>query len=139
MDLNLRIPVPGTQSSRLQHGLLDFCLSWTAVWGSSIFDYDFAIELPPRFIPLHMELTASNLEMTSGLRFDSKGCTVRICPSEYSQGEVRPWSTRVRLHFRDVGPEGAVFSRPSSPFLDWIAFKDWERLLARARSGSATS
>jgi transposase len=31
VDLNLRIPVPGTQSSRLQHGLLDFCLSWTAV------------------------------------------------------------------------------------------------------------
>src|ERR1019366_1530581 len=31
VDPDLRFPVPGTQSPRLQHGSLDFCLFWTAV------------------------------------------------------------------------------------------------------------
>jgi hypothetical protein len=103
-------------------------------WGSGVFDYDLDIELPPRFIPLHIELTRSKVAMTSGLRFDAHGCTVRVCPVARGDGEVSPWSARVVLLFREVGPEGALFSQPGSPFLEWTAFDRWESLLAQVRS-----
>jgi hypothetical protein len=54
-------------------------------WGSSIFDYDFVIEFPPRFIPLHIELTASNVAMTSGLAIRLRGLQSAHLPC----GEVR--------------------------------------------------